>query len=135
MEAVAAAASSVAAFMAAALRRARAAQRAREEESRASREASEGALVLPIYAGRGRGRVAGGGTHGSNGGARSAAWSPCGHSAEQAASANERNFGSRFRHVRSIFVLGCLKQICHSLTTLQHFFRCHGLLSSASTSN
>ena len=40
--------------MADALWRARAAQRAREEESRASREASEGAPVLPIYAGRGR---------------------------------------------------------------------------------
>ena len=40
--------------MADALWRARAAQRMREEESRASREASEGALVLPIYAGRGR---------------------------------------------------------------------------------
>ena len=40
--------------MADALWRARAAQRAREEERRASREASEGAPVLPINAGRGR---------------------------------------------------------------------------------
>ena len=40
--------------MADALWRARAAQRAREEESRASRETSEGAPVLPIYVGRGR---------------------------------------------------------------------------------
>ena len=40
--------------MADALWRARAAQRMREEESRASREASEGAPVLPINAGKGR---------------------------------------------------------------------------------
>jgi len=75
------------------------------------------------------------GTHIGHGGDALPAWWPWGHSAEHVACANEPDFGSRFWHVRSIFVPGCLKQVCYSLTTLQHFFRCHGHLSSVSTSN
>ena len=108
MEAVAAAASSAAAFMAGALWRARAAQRAREEESRASREASEGALVLPIYAGRGRRLRRGAHDAWSSGGEHDIRVSPMGPAIEHLARAMEPEFRRVFQHIRLGFRPGRL---------------------------
>ena len=125
MEAVAAAASSAAAFMAGALWRARAAQRAREEESRASREASEGALVLPIYAGRGRRLRRGAHNAWSSGGEHDIRVSPMGPAIEHLARAMEPEFRRVFQHIPGSFGSVGLYQSCCAQAALQLLLRVH----------